>query len=227
MKVRIDTIQCRRLYERLRSGRSQLEQALRDVRHAQLHLRTQTCPAQIQALRQAERAIAVLEEELERTAFRLSQIAGTYEMYEQSVQSQLRQLPADTLFRPHGTTGGLATAELLFATRAWIFRISEPRPFLRTSDVLDTIWATPTPMRPIPRQYRLPEVPARIQDILDARIMEPKAQWFRGLPVPLMPALLLALPGDAAPQPWLTDAVLRLLQAQNEFSRTEDENEQI
>lgn len=224
MKVRIDTIQCRRLYERLRSGRSQLEQALRDVRHAQLHLRAQTCPAQIQALRQAEQAIAALEEELGRTAFRLSQIAGTYEMYEQSVQSQLRQLPADTLFRPYGTTGGLVTAELPFAPRQWIFRISEPKSFSR---VLDMIWALPIPMRPIPRQYRLPEVPARIRDILDARIMEPKAQWFRGLPVPLMPALLLALPGDAAPQPWLTDAVLRRLQAQNEFSRTEDENEQI
>ena len=66
MKVQIDTIQCRRLYERLRSGRAQLEQAQRDVQHARMHLRAQTCPAQKQALRQAEQAIAALEEELER-----------------------------------------------------------------------------------------------------------------------------------------------------------------
>ena len=42
MKVQIDTIQCRRLYERLRSGRAQLEQAQRDVQHARMHLRAQT-----------------------------------------------------------------------------------------------------------------------------------------------------------------------------------------
>ena len=75
MKVQIDTIQCRRLYERLRSGRAQLEQAQRDVQHARMHLRAQTCPAQKQALRQAEQAIAALEEELERAAFRLFQIS--------------------------------------------------------------------------------------------------------------------------------------------------------
>ena len=57
MKVQIDTIQCRRLYERLRSGRAQLEQAQRDVQHARMHLRAQTCPAQKQALRQAEQAV--------------------------------------------------------------------------------------------------------------------------------------------------------------------------
>ena len=180
MKVQIDTIQCRRLYERLRSGRAQLEHAQRDVQHARMHLRAQTCPAQKQALRQAEQAIAALEEELERAAFRLFQIAGTYEMYEQSVQSQLRQLPA-----------------------------------------------LPIPMDPIPRQYRLPEVPARIRDILDARVAEPRREWIERLPVPPLPLLLLALPGDAAPQSWLTDAVLRRAQTQNEFSRTEDENEQI
>ena len=166
MKVQIDTIQCRRLYERLRSGRAQLEQAQRDVQHARMHLRAQTCPAQKQALRQAEQAIAALEEELERAAFRLFQIAGTYEMYEQSVQSQLRQLPADTLFHSHGMPGDLAVAELPFVRRTWIFRVLGPDPF---PHVWDMILALPIPMDPIPRQYRLPEVPARIRDILDAR----------------------------------------------------------
>ena len=224
MKVQIDTIQCRRLYERLRSGRAQLEQAQRDVQHARMHLRAQTCPAQKQALRQAEQAIAALEEELERAAFRLFQIAGTYEMYEQSVQSQLRQLPADTLFHSHGMPGDLAVAELPFVRRTWIFRVLGPDPF---PHVWDMILALPIPMDPIPRQYRLPEVPARIRDILDARVAEPRREWIERLPVPPLPLLLLALPGDAAPQSWLTDAVLRRLQTQKEFSRTEDENEQI
>ncbi len=224
MKVQIDTIQCRRLYERLRSGRAQLEQARRDVQHARMHLRAQTCPAQKQALRQAEQAIAALEEELERTAFRLFQIAGTYEMYEQSVQSQLRQLPADMLFHSHGTTGGLIGEVLPVLPRTWIVIPQPPRFF---PSVLDIILARRIPMCPMSRQYRLPEAPARIGDILDARVAEPRREWIKRLPVPPLPLLLLALPGDAAPQPWLTDAVLRRLQTQNEFSRTEDENEQI
>ena len=147
-------------------------------------------------------------------------------MYEQSVQSQLRQLPADTLFHSHGMPGDLAVAELPFVRRTWIFRVLGPDPF---PHVWDMILALPIPMDPIPRQYRLPEVPARIRDILDARVAEPRREWIERLPVPPLPLplLLLALPGDAAPQSWLTDAVLRRLQTQNEFSRTEDENEQI
>lgn len=223
MKVQIDTIQCRGLYEQLRSGRSQLEQARRDVRHAQLHLQTQTCPAQIQALRQAEQAIAALEEELERTAFRLFQIAGTYEMYELSVQSQMRQLPTDTLFRSSGTPGSLY-GQIHFAPRTWTVIPQPPRPFQR---VLDMILARRIPMCPMPRQYCLPEVPAQLQDILYVQVLPPDARRLAKLPAGLQPIRFLALPNDAAPQPWLTDAVLRRLQAQNEFSRTEDENEQI
>ena len=44
-----------------------------------------------------KQAIAALEEELERAAFRLFQIAGTYEMYEQSVQSQPSRLSSRNL----------------------------------------------------------------------------------------------------------------------------------
>ena len=73
----------------------------------------------------------------------------------------------------------------------------------------------PTP--PMPRRNR-PKTPMSLYSFW--LLPEPSSQ----LPLPL---LLLALPGDAAPQSWLTDAVLRRLQTQNEFSRTEDENEQI
>lgn len=181
MKVQIDTIQCRRLYERLRSGRAQLEQAQRDVQHARMHLRAQTCPAQKQALRQAEQAIAALEEELERAAFSLFQIAGTYEMYEQSVQSQLRQLPGRIRvpFARYAGRSGCRRAALCAA----YMDLSRTGAGSLSARMGYDSGATHPDGSDSPAVSSA-EVPARIRDILDARVAEPRREWIERLPVP-------------------------------------------
>lgn len=46
-------------------------------------------------------------------------------------------------------------------------------------------------------------------------------------PISIPPIGILALPGDAAPQPWLTNAVLHHLQTQTESSYAEEEHEHL
>lgn len=46
-------------------------------------------------------------------------------------------------------------------------------------------------------------------------------------PISIPPIGILALPGDAAPQLWLTNAVLHHLQTQTESSYAEEEHEHL
>lgn len=79
-----------------------------------------------------------------------------------------------------------------------------------------------------PRRYfRLPSVPIRIHEFQSNRMKRSEYQFIINDPISIPPIGILALPGDAAPQPWLTNAVLHHLQTQTESSYAEEEHEHL
>lgn len=217
MKLQINTIHCRELHKHLHTGCITINKVRCDIRQTLLRMQMQTCPEQVRLLRQAEQELAALEEELAFLASSLFQIAGIYEAYEQAVQSLLQQLPSDTLFRPSDVK---SASQQSFIKRTQSVRLPE---------LPQSIWAVinrirPLPERsfPLPRLYRLPEVPVQLQNVLMFRIVPPDTSRLARLPVSLFPIRFLALTDDTVPQPWLTDAVLYHLQAQNDFSQVEE-----
>ena len=82
--------------------------------------------------------------------------------------------------------------------------------------------------RTSPRRYfRLPSVPIRIHEFQSNRMKRSEYQFIINDPISIPPIGILALPGDAAPQPWLTNAVLHHLQTQTESSYAEEEHEHL
>ena len=67
----------------------------------------------------------------------------------------------------------------------------------------------------------------RIHEFQSNRMKRSEYQFIINDPISIPPIGILALPGDAAPQPWLTNAVLHHLQTQTESSYAEEEHEHL
>ncbi len=221
MRFQIDTVQCRELLAQLTSGCAALEQAKENARNVRLQLRTQTCDTQLDALQRAEHQLELLEAQLNRMAHRLSQLADKYEACEASVQSDIRQLPDANLFEQTLLQAPRPGHDPLLIYFGLNFYRSPRVPDLSHRPLYALAWKSPR------RYFRLPSVPNRIHEFQSNRMKRSEYQFIINDPISIPPIGILALPGDAAPQSWLTNAVLRHLQTQTESSYAEEEHEHL
>lgn len=221
MRVQIDTVQCRELLVQLTNGCAALEQAKKNARYVRLQLHTQTCDTQIDALNRTEQQLELLEAQLNRMVQRLSQLADKYEACEASVQSDIRQLPDANLFEQTLLQAPRPGHDPLLFFRGLNFYRSPRVPAFSHLALYELAWISPR------RYFRLPSVPIRIHEFQSNRMKRSEYQFIINDPISIPPIGILALPGDAAPQPWLTNAVLHHLQTQTESSYAEEEHEHL
>ena len=201
MRFQIDTVQCRELLVQLTNGCAALEQAKKNARYVRLQLHTQTCDTQIDALNRTEQHLELLEA--------------------QSVQSDIRQLPDANLFEQTLLQAPRPCHDPLLFFRGLNFYRSPRVPAFSHLALYELAWISPR------RYFRLPSVPIRIHEFQSNRMKRSEYQFIINDPISIPPIGILALPGDAAPQPWLTNAVLHHLQTQTESSYAEEEHEHL
>lgn len=193
----------------------------KNARYVRLQLHTQTCDTQIDALNRTEQQLELLEAQLNRMVQRLSQLADKYEACEASVQSDIRQLPDANLFEQTLLQAPRPCHDPLLFFRGLKFYRSPRVPAFSHLALYELAWISPR------RYFRLPSVPIRIHEFQSNRMKRSEYQFIINDPISIPPIGILALPGDAAPQPWLTNAVLHHLQTQTESSYAEEEHEHL
>ena len=145
----------------------------------------------------------------------------SYEACEASVQSDIRQLPDANLFEQTLLQAPRPGHDPLLFFRGLNFYRSPRVPAFSHLALYELAWISPR------RYFRLPSVPIRIHEFQSNRMKRSEYQFIINDPISIPPIGILALPGDAAPQPWLTNAVLHHLQTQTESSYAEEEHEHL